>query len=359
MRGSKGQGRRQANPEGLASAMGLLRRYALRNDEDGGDIVRLRRAWLLLFILCSPIVAAPFADNPVATIPESNPDVPGFEQLVIRTGYDFLHSTENYQNDGSLTYQTYLGQYTTFTQNTFWLEGEYGIADGWSALVGVAFAFNNLSYNSFPSTTILSGTGVPGLQAAVKWSVLSGDYPITLEARSMLPTIAPTGWSYNQLTVGNGDLDVAFVAHLGAKVNHLLLSLSPGLLFRSSGYSQAGIVSARVKLDLDRVYIAAFADFIYSFSVTNLQDSSILAHDAPGAGGTYALLSGSPVGLSGGGGVGVKIVKDLAFEGTLSHAIWGERYPAFLQATGNLVIPFDFYVPEKRTKIHQVPLSDP
>jgi len=106
------------------------------------------------------------------------------------------------------------------------------------------------------------------------------------------------------------------------------------------------------------VYFMTFLKGHFSIIEELLLDSSLDVHDAVGAGGSYALLSGSPDIFSIGVRGGVQIAKRYFVDISLEHAISGKRAPNFSRIGLNFLMTFDYYKkPRQRKRIKEIPFD--
>src|SRR5262249_37879381 len=156
----------------------------------------------------------------------------------------------------------------------------------------------------------------------------------TLEALLKFPSGSAGGAS--SLALGEGNFDLGLFLHSGHRGNNFQFSVSPGFLARFGGYSMAAVGGAAIQVMFAPGYLRAFVYGIYSFQDVRGFDSSTGTHDAPGSGGSYALLNASPIGISAGGKIGLSILKDLSLEFTGSKSLFGSKYPDFIRIGGDV-----------------------
>jgi hypothetical protein len=97
--------------------------------------------------------------------------------------------------------------------------------------------------------------------------------------------------------------------------------------------------------------------YLYSFQNVQPYDSNPQVHDAAGSGASYALLNGSPTGLTAGGKIGISPIDNFRLEGQLAHSLFGNQFPDFISFGVNIMITFDFYHPQKTTHVREVPFE--
>ena len=284
--------------------------------------------------------------------------IPNYENLTLKAGTDLYFTGENYLSDGTLAYVLYQNQPASLSDLRFWVEPEYGIAEDWSVLLHMGFVTDSLGSQT-SGGQLLSGSGLGDIWLATKWRLSASAPLLTIEGAVKFPTYTMVPAAADGLSLGDGNVDLAFKLHAGYETSHFLFLLSPGLLVRFGGYSTAGTIDAAIQYQIPGAYFRLFSDFLFSFDTGDLLlDTSPDIHDAPGSGGSYARLSGSPTGIYIGGKVGVGIVRSLMFETAISQAVGGNRYPNFFQVTADFSYSFDFFKPEVHKKLREIPLGE-
>jgi len=282
--------------------------------------------------------------------------VPEYQKLQAKMGMVFTKSAENFEDDGGRADILVGSTPADFTETKFWLEPEYGVAEDWG--VGMRLQFLSGSVESASSGNVLaSGAGMGDTLAWLKYAIKTS-YPIvTLEGRFKFPTGSASASATDDLVVGDGNLDAGLILHTGHRVGRVYFSLSPGFLARFGNYAHAITGEASLRVTFPRGYLRAFMDSVFSLSEEKLNDSSLAVHDALGAGGTYARLSGSPMGITLGGVVGFRFYEQWAFEIGASHGVYGARYPNSLNVLATLRSEFDFFKHETKKRIREIPLE--
>ncbi len=274
-------------------------------------------------------------------------------------GFNYFRSSENFNPDSERESISYKSQTAILKQTHFIIEPEYGFLENCSLRIRTGFLTNSLN-SEVDGRELISGRGYGDLVAAVKVSVFE-EYP-TLAVESLLkvPTYAQIPPNNNTLVEGDGNLDIGLLAHLGHLSGEFFAAATPGILIRTGGYSQALVLKLAVGRRLEPIYGVLFSDFILSLGEDRHLDSSLTSHDALGSGNSFALLSGSPTGWSMGLKLGAKFTKNYGVEGSLSHALWGKRYPNNFQLGLYLTANFDFFEPEQeKIKYKEVPFDQP
>jgi len=279
--------------------------------------------------------------------------VPDYQKLFLKGGVDFFQTDQNYNTSGATEP---LASNGSLHQSQFYLEGEYGIAPDWSVRGRFGFQSDSLSANT-DGSELASASGPSNLTLGLKWN-FKPHYPIlTLEVYSVIPTTSNSVASPSQLVLNDGNFNLGIVLHSGARAGYFVFDLSPGILARFGGYSSVATVEAAIQLNFPKGFVRGFARGMYPFENAQPFDVDPTKHTAPGSGGSYEKLNGSPEGVSGGGMIGVVPVSYLKIEGYLEHAIYGKQYPYFSSFGFDLVYTFDFFMPKKKTKAREVPFE--
>ena len=207
------------------------------------------------------------------------------------------------------------------------------------------------------NTSLLIGSGIGDFAGGLKCEVKSPPTSIVVEARIKHSPYSRFVSDTSELVLGDANLDFGLIAHLDRSFTRLFIDLSPGIIFRSGGYSMATRLSGGVGWKSKPLLIHGFIDSILSFEEALLFDSSAAQHDALGTGGSYAKLSGSPSGISAGVQLGLDISTRYEIIGELSHALWGKRYPNYIRFGLFLTMDFDLYAPENKLRLREVPFQ--
>jgi len=282
--------------------------------------------------------------------------IPEYHKLTMKAGLNLFRSSENFDTDGERA-DIRLGSGTAeFAETRFFLEPEFGIAEDWAIGMRAQFLSGSVDRSS-TGDLLASGGGLGDTYLWLKYNFKSSTPVVTLESRLKFPTGQGSGSAADDLVTGDGNFDANFVLHTGHRIGRVYFSLSPGFLARSGNYAPAITGEASFRVTFPRGYIRASLDGIFSLVEEELGDSSLAVHDAIGSGGTYARLSGSPTGITIGGVVGFRFFKQWAFEMGASHGVMGVRYPNGLTILTMLRSEFDFFEPETKKKIREIPLE--
>jgi hypothetical protein len=159
------------------------------------------------------------------------------------------------------------------------------------------------------------------------------------------------------LVWGEGNFDIGAKIHYGARFENLYLSLSPGVLGRTGEYSPAATLDFALQAFLQRLYLKFFATSVWSFVPQAIAPSTVASQTLSGTGGSYARLAASPLAVAGGGTVGFLFSKAWRLEAGVSHSIWGQRSPSYLNVSVSLLALLDFSAPDLRPKLRPVPFE--
>jgi hypothetical protein len=272
-------------------------------------------------------------------------------KLYARLSGEYYSTSDNYLKDGSL--QSLING-STLTNLAGVGEVEYGIAPDWS--VYARFGLVSSSLSAANGVQELSNSGAQDLHLSVKWNVKVTDPIVTLEVPLTMPLAQARPNNNGEIVLGDGSYDVGLILHTGQQSGAFLFALSPGMIFRSSGYPFAFTGDLAAQLDFLRGYIRAFGHGLFSLGNTTIPDSRSVGS----TGTSYALQSPFPNGISAGGKIGLKLYNELFLEASVYHSVWGQQYPAGLGFTVGLFNAWDFFRPSETKKAKEVPFdSDP
>lgn len=284
--------------------------------------------------------------------------IPPHKDLRVKLGGEYSRSSENFSFDRTREDIVFQNQKAALSQWRFTIEPEYGFADDWSFYFKGGFLTNKLDANTTVGGNLLKGSGAGDIHGAIKRRVKNALPLMTLEAFFKIPTYSQTPPDNTTLVRGDGNFDLGFLLHMAYKPSNYFFSLSPGVLFRFSGYAQAILLKAAVGMRFYPAHFVLFSDGIFSLTEAEHLDSSLTRHDAPGSGGSYARLSASPQGWAMGVKTGVAFHNHYGFEAYFAHALWGKRYPNFFQVGLNVTAAFDFFEEDIRPKLKKVPFEE-
>lgn len=286
--------------------------------------------------------------------------MPPYQTIYFSTGASYFRTNQNFADNGVSQNILYNGSAVQLTEYKFWAETEYGFAQDWSGKIRLNFFSGSVDSLTGLGNGALTGGGIGDITAGVKWRIYRGAPTLTLETTALVPTYSTILNNTTTLLPGNGDIDVGVTLHVGYRRDYLILAASPQFVFRTAGYAQAFDLKTAVGIQFSPFYLYAITDLFLSMGTNLLYDPSPLVHNAAGTGGSYALLSGSPNWFSIGGKGGVQMIKDLFLEVSGEQSLWGKRAANFFQGGINLLLKVDFFQPEKKIKVKEIPFdSDP
>ena len=278
--------------------------------------------------------------------------VPELQKLQFLVGVDIQQSDANWTTSSGLT--NLIGS-RELTDTILRLEAEYGIADDW-AIYGKLVLLDG-SLISPTGAQVLNGAGLGDSKLGLKWNLKTANPILLLDVEATLPFGASTPATSTDLVRGNGSVDLAIKLHTGHLTKTVSFVAIPGVVFRSGGYSLAAILDLYFDYKFPKGYVGVYSNLFYSIQELANLDSSVNIHDAPGSGGSYSRLSGSPVGLDMGGRLGIKVIKDFHAEAAFTKTIWGIRYPDFWRVSLNFYYIIDFFKEFQPRKIREVPFE--
>jgi hypothetical protein len=287
--------------------------------------------------------------------------IPKYETLFLRAGMDFYRTGANFLQDGSVQALSIDGTPVQLTDYRFWVEGEYGIADNVSVYLRTSYLSSSVDpvLGGQGQGSYLTGYGLGDVYTGVKWCVYSAAPTLTFETRLKIPTYSYYPNTANDLVLGDGDFSLDFRLHAGYRIPHFFIDLTPGIVARFAGYPPAAEFLGAVGITYAPLYFVLFTDMYYSLGDNLFLDDSLSVHDAPGTGGSYALLSGGPRVIDVGLRVGTNLTKKYYLEASVAQSLWGYRAANYFTFTLNLFVVFDFFTPDPRKKTRDIPLDAP
>jgi len=303
-------------------------------------------------LFCS-ILLAPKASAEITAIPESG-WIPEYQQLFAFTGLELFKTNVNYDGGGALTDPQFGGQPSSLTETRFRLGAEYGIAQDWALRLKAGFT----SASAESSAMSGSGSGLSDMEMGLKWNAKVMDPILTFEIFGRVP-LADISAGANDIVITDGAVDVGVRLFTGYHAGKLQFSLAPGFVYRSKNYSPQFTLDGLVRYDFLKGYLQAIGNFTYSIDDSRIPfNTAPNSPDAVGAGGSFARLNGSPTGVNLGGGFGLKFYENWTLEGSVTHAIYGLRYPSALVVYVGVRNMFDFFKPIKPKRVREVPFEE-
>jgi len=299
--------------------------------------------WLIPFTAFGSANSAPHSD--FAWIPE-------YKKLFIRGGMELFSTDANFDNAGTLTN---LVSGASLGRNQFFLQPEYGIAQDWSLRLRLGFISSSVTTGS--GAVALSGAGMDDMHASVKWMVRPFDPLFTLEPFVVVPIAESIAATNSDVALGDGAFGAGLRLHTAHESGPFALGFSPAVMYRNRGYSLLLMGDIFAQFDFRRGYLRGFGNFTFPIEVTKLYDSSLTKHDVGGTAGSYALLSGSPMGMFAGAKLGVKVVSELFAEVFYQRGLFGQRYPSYNQFGFSLFYAFDFLDTLPVKSVREVPFD--
>lgn len=281
--------------------------------------------------------------------------LPESQKLWLKTGWEMLSSSSNYSPDGISSDLLTASVPSELQQNQFFLDAEYGLGDGWSGLVRTSFLAAQIK--STQGSSLLDGSGLADTTIGFKWQARKEKPVLALEVTVVLPPYSSTDLTTNELAIGDGAAGTALVAHLGTKTKRFAFSASPGLLFRYGRFSHQATLESAVSLVLKRIYFRVFQWSALSLSRETSALNIQPGNSEPGSGGSFSRLSAAPDLLLFGLKIGYRISDKFRLEGNLGKTVWGRSSADSIRLGLALISHFDFFVPDTREKIREVPLN--
>ncbi|MBI3294699.1 MAG: hypothetical protein HYZ71_08205 [Deltaproteobacteria bacterium] len=276
--------------------------------------------------------------------------------LHMKLGADYSSTNENFINDSSRTSIVYQNQVVDLATNTFWLQPEYGFADGWATSLRFRAWMGNVNPVNGGGTAA-TGSGIGDLDLAIQHSVM--EYPLgVVEFVVRLPT-----YQYNVpanvLVGGDGSVDFGLFYHVASVYDRLRFLVSPGIVGRTVGYPPLIKLFAGTEIRVEPAYLRIFLDSQLSIGEKAAYATSLTSNQIAGSGGSFSRLSGAPTGVDVGLKMGVELMPGYFLEAFFSHSVWGSRYANALAAGVNFHAVVDLHPADKGPKLREVPLDKP
>lgn len=281
--------------------------------------------------------------------------IPRYQNLIFKGGMDYYSTSDNFSDNGDIVAVTYLSTPMKLTRFNFWLDPEYSFARDWSASLRLGFYTQNLTAESGAAVgnTVLSGSGLEDFRLSTKWRLMKKPV-LTLETMARIPIASSSPQDANSLIGGDGIFDVGMLLHAGMIARPMYFSLSPGFRLRPGGYASQFLLQSAVGVMFRKGYVRLFTDL--AISPGDL-DASTTQNTALGSGGTFALHALSSSNFSIGFKTGLNFLDTYKLEVAVSKAVWGSRAPNYFLFTVGIAKTIDFYEPEMKIKVEEVPFD--
>lgn len=306
----------------------------------------MQRLWILLVLGVSSLASAEFGWMPKT------------KNLDLRLTMEYLSTADNFGTDGSKRAIRQFGDFLKISEFKLYFEPEYSFTEDWAARLRLGFLTNSGSSDTGRTGgSLLSGSGVGDVQLGLKRRLIKGRPGLVVEGAATVPTYTRTILNNDELLVGDGSIDFHVWLHGTYAYSRLFFAASPYLRFRTGGYaSQIGFnLGAGVRVP--PAYFMPVIESFFSMGDTLLFDSGEDRHDAIGAGDTYLRLSGSPSGTILGMKLGANLGGSYFLDTFFRASVWGIRYPVFWQVGASFMVRFDFFEPDTRKRIHEIPFD--
>ena len=284
--------------------------------------------------------------------------IPKYDNLFIRLGGEFYRTGSNFLQGGAQQSLTLSGELVQLKEYQFFVEPEFGFVKDWSAYLHLNYQQSSIDSSVYSEPSFMLGSGLGDIYAGLKWNV-NASPTITFEARFKIPTYSYYALSVTDLVQGDGDFSVEGRVHAGYRFSNFFFSLAPGIIGRFAGYSPAFTFLGAAGFTFSPAYLVAIAEGYYSFVDVLFLDSSLAIHDAAGTGGSYARLSGSPSYFDIGLKAGMCFTQNYFLEAQVKQALFGKRAANFIDFSINFFAKFDFFKPEQKPRIKEIPLDSP
>lgn len=282
--------------------------------------------------------------------------IPKEQNLSLRTGWEFFKSDTNFDLQGKRVPLSTNGSLSSLLQNRFFLESEYGLAERWAGILRTSVLNAQINSDS-TGQRLLGNSGLFDTALGFKWQFLAEKPVFALETALILPPYSNNGLSSDELALGDGVSGVLLQTHAGMKTGRFSFSLSPGLLFRFGRFSHQAVWEAAVSAVINKFFLRFYQNGIFSLTK---DPGSFLDSVNPetGSGGSYSRLSISPDLITVGARLGMHLSSKFRLETFVSQSVWGQTAADGFKVGLALVSVFDFFVPDTREPIHEVPLQN-
>lgn len=280
--------------------------------------------------------------------------LPKEKLLILKTGWELFKSSENFDSFGGSRELLTDGAPSELSQTKLFLDAEYGFSNQWAGYFKAGFLDGNISEQA-GGRSLLSGSGLFDTNVGLKWRTQLEKPVFALEGGFSLPPYSVDSTNPGSLAVGDGVAGIVIKAHSGVKFRKVVLSVSPGLLFRFGGFSHQALLESAVSIVLRGFYFRLFESALFSLSKEAPISSAL--NSEVGSGGSFSRLSNSPDLLSLGLKAGANLSSKFRGEAYFVKTVWGSQAPNGFTVGINLVSLLDFFEPDQREKIKEIPFS--
>ncbi|NBX91970.1 MAG: hypothetical protein EB078_00770 [Proteobacteria bacterium] len=280
--------------------------------------------------------------------------LPSQENLIIKTGWEIFKTHENFDAFNERRDLITGSVPSSLVQNKFTLDLEYGLSEQWATYMRTGLLSAVISQNSSGSG-LLSTSGLFDTSFGFKWRTASAKPVIALEGGIIIPPYSVEQDLPEKLAIGDGVAGALLRLHAGTKVKRFVFSVSPGLVFRFGGFANQALIEAACSVVFKDFFVRLFQSTQLSLNKETTQNPFL--NSEVGSGGSFSRLSTQPDLLSLGLRIGARLSPKFRTEAFFSQTLWGSEAANGFSFGLSLVTLLDFFVPDTREKIKEVPFN--
>jgi hypothetical protein len=303
--------------------------------------LKLKTHLILSWLFCIPALAD------YAWLPKE-------KLLVLKTGWEIFKTNENFDSFNDRRELLTDGFPSELSQNKLYLDAEYGFSNQWSGYFKSGFLDGKISERP-GGRGLLSGSGLFDTALGLKWRTQLEKPIFALEGGILIPPYSVDVTNTESLAIGDGVAGIIIKAHSGTKIRRFVLSVSPGLLFRFGGFSHQALLETAASLVFKGFYFRLYESA--AFSLSKEPGGNTFPNSEIGSGGSFSRLSTNPDLVTVGLKAGVNLSSKFRGEAYFTKTVWGSEAPNGFSFGINLVSLLDFYEPDLREKIKEIPFS--
>jgi len=277
------------------------------------------------------------------------------QDLLLETGWELFKSDRNFSSEGESVPLKTNGTLSSLSQNTFLVSADYGVTDTWAFL----FRTGVLSAQIDPSGSaqvLSTGLGITDTGLGFRWLGRKNKPAIGIEGLLLFPPYSVSELGPEGLAIGDGVANLLLRVPLATRMKRLRFQISPGIKFRFGRFSHQLLIDSSLQIRLKKFFFGVFQEGVFSITKENLLSSSS-ANGEPGSGGSFSRLSLGPEQLQIGVRSGFRFSDKFELAGLFSQPVWGSSSADGFKIGLQLTSRFDFYKPDERERIKEIPLN--
>ena len=277
------------------------------------------------------------------------------QNLLIQTGWELFKSDRNFSSDGESVLLRTNGTPSSLSQHAFLVSADYGVTDVWAFL----FRTGVLSAQIDPegaSQDLSTGLGFSDTGLGFRWLGRKARPAIGVEGLLLFPPYSVSDLGPEGLAIGDGVSNFLLRVPLSTRFKRVRFEISPGIKFRFGRFSHQLLIDSSLQLQLKRFFFGVFQEGVFSFTKENLLTSSTI-NSEPGSGGSFSRLSLGPEVLQLGVRSGFRFSDKFELAALFSQAVWGSSSADGFKIGLQLSTHIDFFTPDERERIKEVPLN--